>query len=350
MKIRNGLSEKEAGKLGAAKSKIISAQQKLQRIEEYNKNPKICKKCGSSLPYEKRRNIFCSSACAASYNNKQRVKKAPSKRKKLQKTTVITQPIKLCTPKPKHIKKKKAPHLCKYCGSEKCIHPEICKKYQIFKSLIKFGFDYSVVGTNKLYDEYYRVRNIIQEFYNAHNSNSQLLKTIFNYTSGGANFQKLLKSLDIKSKSYSKASIDSYINGNNTPPKCRHYHECWHVTWDNKEVFLRSSYELDYAQELDALHIQYNVEPFRIKYFDTVQQIHRCAIPDFYLPNTNEIIEIKSLWTILGKVQEIKDKFNEYVNLGYIPKLVLEHKEFSNIDFLTEEYIQQCKHNNNKLI
>ena len=47
-------------------------------------------------------------------------------------------------------------------------------------------------------------------------------------------------------------------------------YECgWHTTWDNTEVYLRSSYELEYAQELDSKQINYEVESLRIKYFDT---------------------------------------------------------------------------------
>ena len=68
MKQRNGMSESAAGKLGAQKSKLIQAQQKQERIDLYNQNSKLCKQCGNALPYDKRYNTFCSSACAATYN------------------------------------------------------------------------------------------------------------------------------------------------------------------------------------------------------------------------------------------------------------------------------------------
>ena len=38
--------------------------------EEYNKNPKKCLNCDSSLIYEKKYNKFCGSSCSAIYNNK----------------------------------------------------------------------------------------------------------------------------------------------------------------------------------------------------------------------------------------------------------------------------------------
>ena len=40
--------------------------------ENYNSAPKKCLYCGSVLPYKKRYNLFCSSSCAASYNNLKR--------------------------------------------------------------------------------------------------------------------------------------------------------------------------------------------------------------------------------------------------------------------------------------
>jgi hypothetical protein len=36
---------------------------------KYDANPETCKFCGESLPFDKRRNTFCDSSCAAKYNN-----------------------------------------------------------------------------------------------------------------------------------------------------------------------------------------------------------------------------------------------------------------------------------------
>lgn len=52
-----------------------------------------------------------------------------------------------------------------------------------------------------------------------------------------------------------------------------------------------------------------------------VKKRNRVAIPDFYLPETNEIIEIKSSWTF--DKQNMKDKFIAYKKLGYAPKVIL---------------------------
>lgn len=63
----------------------------------------------------------------------------------------------------------------------------------------------------------------------------------------------------------------------------------------------------------------------RIQYFDTQKNKQRIAIPDFYLPETNTIVEIKSSWTL--DIQNMKDKFIAYKKLGYNTKLIYEHKE-----------------------
>ena len=356
------MSESEAGKLGAAKTNLIQAQKKQERINLYNQNPKLCKQCSNILPYDKRYNTFCNKSCATIYNNKHN--KDYKKQVDTLLNTIVIKNHDLYKDNSNYIldnhittdgsiiqlyKRKNAKSCtkrsCKQCGCYPCICPDICKKFHIFNSLVKFGFDKSVVGTLKIKYEYNRVRTIIEQFYINHNSNDKLLKETFGYTSGPANFQKLLKSLNIKSKTQSEAQCDSLLNGNTIPNNSNIYHEEWHKTWDGKDVFLRSSYELDYANYLDEQKVAYEVESLRIKYYDSIQEKYRCAIPDFYLPDTNEIIEIKSFWTIKGRVQEMKDKFSEYINLGYIPKLILEHEEI-NVFNITEEYISECKKQN----
>ena len=57
---------------GKLASHEYATNQKNHNMEEYYKNPKVCKVCGKVIPYEKRfnNNYFCSSSCAATYNNK----------------------------------------------------------------------------------------------------------------------------------------------------------------------------------------------------------------------------------------------------------------------------------------
>lgn len=71
------MSMSEAGKLGALASREKRIQNKLKRIEEYNKNPIKCKECAAILSYDdkKLKKVFCNSSCGAKYNNTNREKK-----------------------------------------------------------------------------------------------------------------------------------------------------------------------------------------------------------------------------------------------------------------------------------
>lgn len=67
------MNRSEAGKLGAIKTAEIMRQQKLKRIEEYNKNPRLCEECSTPISYEKKRdNKFCSQSCSAKFHNRSR--------------------------------------------------------------------------------------------------------------------------------------------------------------------------------------------------------------------------------------------------------------------------------------
>ena len=333
---RNGMSYKDAGYLGYLVSKKTHQDMYKTRIEEYNSNPNTCKCCHNPLPYKKRNHKFCSSSCAARFNNlnrdksifeKQRntlIKTLSSKQKELKELKEQKSDIVVKTKRNKKLK------YCKQCGAIKgqCKDPFVCGKHQLYNTLEKFGFDKSTIGTENVIDEFYRIKNEIGKFYILYSSNSKELKRQFNYTSGSANFIKILNSLGIDIKSHSEATIEAYLTGRNiNNSTSNNYQSEWHTTWMNTEVYLRSSYEKEYAEYLDKEQIKYDVECFRIKYFDTIQNKYRCAIPDFYLPETNTIVEIKSSWTLKGKVQEMKDKFEEYQKLGYNTKFILDKVE-----------------------
>jgi len=228
----------------------------------------------------------------------------------------------------KKIKKVKEKQIkyCKICGAEigKCKHPEICKKYRIFNSLIIFGLDKSKLGTENIFNEFNKIKNIIKYEYQVNRITDNELKEKYNYTSGLSNFHKIIHSLNINSISCKDAVKLSYENGRKNSPGYGYFHDELHISWEGNEYHLRSSYELDYANELDNKHIHYNYENLRIKYFDTQLKEFRIYIPDFYLIDTNTIVEIKSEFTI--DYQNIKDKKKACIEQGYNFILYLEHK------------------------
>lgn len=285
---------------------------------------KLCKMCGK--PINNKYNIFCNRSCSAKYNNlhrthEQHLKQAETLRNTLSKN------------------KKNKINYCKVCGSVKgeCPYPEICKKYRVFNSLKKFGFNTDLLGTIDSIKEFNRIKNKLEDFYNTHSSNNEMLIKLFDYHSGSANFIKILKSLNITLKPKSESISIAWLKGKlNALENISNYTADWHTTWYKKEVYLRSTYELEYAKLLDFNKIYYEVESLRIKYYDTILNKYRCAVPDFYLPESNTIVEIKSDWTIKDKVQEMKDKFKAYHELGYNTKLILNKKEVD-INEVTED-------------
>lgn len=72
------MTPSEAGKLGQLASLKTLHTNYLQRLEEYNKSPKLCKQCNKALSYEdkKLKKVFCNSSCAAIFSNIKRAKKS----------------------------------------------------------------------------------------------------------------------------------------------------------------------------------------------------------------------------------------------------------------------------------
>ena len=64
------MTRSEAGKLGfiASQQKLTEAHEK--RKQQYLDNPSWCQNCNTPLPFNKKRQLFCSHVCAAQHNNK----------------------------------------------------------------------------------------------------------------------------------------------------------------------------------------------------------------------------------------------------------------------------------------
>ena len=58
-----------------------------------------------------------------------------------------------------------------------------------------------------------------------------------------------------------------------------------------------------------------------------MKQIERRAIPDFYIPSKNLIVEIKSSFTL--DKQNMIDKKKAYIEQGYNFKLICDFKEMA---------------------
>lgn len=292
---------------------------------------KLCLECSEETKNPK----FCNSSCAAKFNNRNRIDKCVGKEKtKKSKCVKCGYEIKINLRASKKTslcndcKKITSARKCTCCGQDVCTEPYICRRKQlILGSLHKyFGFDITTVGTRDVYKEFYRIENKIKTLYS--NKSLQEICDLIGYPNGASNLWNTLKIFNIQYRNNSEAQKRALLNGNRnllTNYKSK-YRQGWHTTWVGTEIFYRSSYELEYAKQLDRQKINYEVESLRIEYWDSQENSYRIAIPDFYLPDTNEIVEIKSAWTY--DEQNMKDRVKKFYDLGYSYKLIFEKVEY----------------------
>ena len=288
----------------------------------------ICKNCQKEiriLKSEKR--IFCCNKCQLediiknkkiNYNKTKDAKcKKCNESIKIKNNASISNSLCLCC--------KSGNNKCKYCGEEHqksgiCddCRPHIQKIY-LFKKLNKFenNVKLNILNENTIlflqelyYNKKYSRLQISEEF----KIDKKSLYIFF--IKNNFNLRNL-------SESVSNAVLQGRLNYSDIKNQ---YKTEWHTTWNNKLVYCRSSYELEYCKILDKNKTEYFMENKKIKYWDSILKKERIAIPDFYLPKTNEIIEIKSYWTF--DEQNMKDKFLSYKENGYNVKLILEHLEY----------------------
>ena len=268
-------------------------------IEAYEKSPKVCPVCGVSIPYNKRHQKTCSPECGNILRSESG--------KRLKQVDSIE-----C--------------MCKYCG-------KICKNSNSLRNherLCKSNPNRQIFLHNNL------------EKYNKSTTDGK--RAVWN--------KGLTKETDERVLKGTKTLLESIKTGKYIPKGVehteeykeklrllqketnyghRHFVKTKHISWNGYEFTSRSSYELDYANILDEQKINYEYETLRIKYYDTYLEVERTSIPDFYLPDSNTIVEIKSTYTL--NIQNMKDRVKKYRDMGYNFILMLNKKEV-NIDSL----------------
>lgn len=275
----------------------------------------ICENCGKEHNGSYGSGRFCSKECARSYSSKQN-------KNELKEAKCIN-----CG-KPIFISKKASVLTCKCNECKNKVNKPTFRKIHSkhINTLIKyFGFDSNKNNDNDAENEFNRIRSLLHRLYWIDHYSSSEIANMFNYPNVGNLTGKVFKYLNISSKS-NKESIHENLKYNKVKLCNNNKYKCgWHTTWNNNKVYLRSSYEFEYAKMLDEQHIDYEVESLRIEYYDSINKENKIAIPDFYIPSTNTIVEIKSNYTL--NVQNMLDKKLAYENAGYKFKLILEHKE-----------------------
>ena len=187
------------------------------------------------------------------------------------------------------------------------------------QNLERLGFNYTT--DSEL--EYFKIQKLLFQEY--HIKCESMLTIMKKYDIPSSRTMDILFRLfDIDARSLSIAQTNAFALGRSNVHEHLRFtaKQQWHKTWEGKDVYLRSSYELAYAKELDEKKIRYDTECMRILYFDSKNQKHRVAIPDFYLPDSNTIVEIKSAYWL--NEENMKDKSQEYQNLGFKFQLIVD--------------------------
>lgn len=297
------------------------------RIEEYYKFPKICPKCNNPIPFEKRNNKFCSRSCANSYTNSIRKRKpwTEEQRKKMSESNIKNK---------NRIGYKK--YICKYCGcitDNKNLLCEECKPFVGYiRTFNKLGFTQGSLKDR--YDS--SVKLICEEYFDNKESSVSISDK---YNIDFTTIHRFLQTDNRKVRDFNE-QCEAFLQRNKSNRCSRsRFITGEHKSWDGKIYTYRSSWEDKYMSMLDKEKVNYIFEPFHIEYYNTNISSYRRAYPDFYLPKTNEIVELKSSYTLKNHVQEMKDKFLAYKKMGYKPKLLLDW-EFVDIDKLEENSIK----------
>lgn len=293
-----------------------------------NKPLNLCMSCGKETKHK-----FCNHSCSAKYSNEHReYDPKTDRRNKVLKCKVCNKDIIVNIRASKETKcetcreSSKSTKTCSVCGTLKCKN-KFCRfvRNHIDWFVTIWGISKKSIGTLQVFEEMEKLKCVLYDEY----INQELsLKDIANkhgnawYTS----IKNLLSFFDIPRREIG-ASIRLAIKQGkgktrNINAKKNQYKQGWHTTWDNKLVFLRSSYEFRYAKELDDKKIIYEVESKRIPYI-AYDGFSRTYIPDFFIPNDNKIVEIKSTYTI---DKNTKIKLDKCRQLGYTVEMIVYDK------------------------
>ena len=286
-------------------------------IKDYDDNEikkDFCKDCGKEIQVKKRTKLGISNCD----NCKNKLRKKYHKNK-----TIKNKKFDYKIENKKIYYRIKKIIVCKFCGDEECERPDVCKRFKQKNNVyVKyFGFDINKFGNKEIYDIFDKIVNELKNDYfvdelsfpdiaKKYKMNYQTVQTVFK------SLKIIPRTLSISIYNAIKNGKFNYDNVNTYPYKSGH-----HITWNNKKVHYRSSYELDYYKKLDEQKIDYDVEKIRIEYFDTQKKKRRIAIPDVYIQKDNLIVEIKSTWT--HDEQNWEDRLKVYKELGYNVKLII---------------------------
>lgn len=223
-----------------------SSRNKQARIDRYAESPTVCSHCAVPVEYSKRKNKFCSKSCSASFNNIGRLPRTAESKQKTSKSIILAY-SKLTDEEKLNIKRGR-PIRTKHADVE--FSCPICNG--------KFSIPY--VKRHR--------------------------KTC------GADDCKIQASVGMR----------TYQNGSRKP--------IWFFNpYEDKEVLLESSWEVEIAELLIANNVRWIRPPF-IKWNDSTNKVRR-YFPDFYLLDYDVYLDPKNPYCLTldkEKIERISEK------------------------------------------
>lgn len=285
-----------------------------------------CKYCGKEISKYKK---FCNSSCAAKYNNVHRTRKGWTEEQKQRfslesrKRADFRRKLNKESGRYDENGKLNLDRHCKYCGrpSGNATVCEECNGYRKTSLYKKLKLE-----EGPLKERFKKAKEIIRDLYFNSKKSIPEIREITDLHTGSIRY--LLTVDGGVTRDHTESNKVSLETGRRKETPCSFkFKQGIHTSWEGNKFHFRSSWEEQYMQELDEKKIPYLYEAFRIRYFDTQKGEERIAVPDFFLPETNTIVELKSSYTY--DEQNMKDRFNSYREKGYKTTLLLDWEEIN---------------------
>lgn len=184
-------------------------------------------------------------------------------------------------------------------------------------NLTKLGFSFD----NPPEEEFKKIQSMLYTEYHIKGGSQLTIKDQFNIPSTRT-LDIIFRLFSIEARTLSEGQNNALMQKRSIPPGWT-FKSIYHTSWFGETFHLRSSYEEEFAKMLDSSKTKYFVEHLRIKYYDQEQKMYRIAVPDFFLPESNTIVEVKSAYWLNPK--EMQNKKESYRELGYNFHLYLDH-------------------------
>lgn len=290
-----------------------SIERRLSKAGYLRKKPQkqeiLCQECGEAI--NGFGEAFCSRSCAATHTNKLRDRSVYEKVSKVLKAQYVKQK--------------------KFCKCVHC-HEEFnnWKKVRVCNDCSKWSLNVPMFKLLGCYEQGVKLSECNQKalsilsdlYFNKKYSKPEIKQLIGIDT---CSLFRYFKKNGVNLRTGSEALSNAFETGRSKLPQGHPHYKCgWHTSWQGRKFYYRSSYELKYCLFLDEKRIPYEMEFRKFLYYDTQEKKNRFAVPDFYLPLENRIVEVKGAWTY--DPIEMEDKKKAYIKAGYEFTLLRENE------------------------